>query len=142
MAIAMKRLLIACVLGAVIFGCSPAGTGPSEADAAETVDYAGAFVKGQEARAWMSSGSNHMFEASDETCKKVIEELYGLGAVEVRVTDASKVSEESPGEIAATLMAKLPADPAKRQALFDYEKEAMADTDSDTKRDYVEIVFD
>lgn len=137
----MKRVFMACSLALLLFGCAPSGAGPSDTET-ETVDYAASFAKGQEARAWMSTGKNHMFEAPDEVCNKTIEDLYGLGAVEVRVTDASKLDDESPGETAATLTAKLPADAAKRKALFAYEAENTEDADKDQKRDYIEIVFD
>lgn len=137
----MKRVVLASALVLVLFGCAPSGGGSSET-VTETVDYAGSFAKGQEARAWMATGKNHMFEAPDEVCNKTIEDLYGLGAVEVRVTDASKMEDGSPGETAATLTAKLPADPDKRKALFAYEAENTEDADKDQKRDYVEVVFD
>lgn len=90
----------------------------------------------------MAAGNNHMFEASDEATNQVIADLYSLGAVEVRVTDASRLTEESVGETAATLMAKLPPDEEKRKKLLEYEKENTEFADENQSRDYIEIVFD
>lgn len=123
-----------------LLGCASSPTTQEEVEAPH--DYAAEFAKGKEARAWMATGRNHMFEASDEVCNEVIAELYRLGAEEVRVTDGDKLDEDSSGEIAATLMAKLPSDAAKRKALFEYEKENSEFADESQKREFVEIVFD
>jgi uncharacterized protein YceK len=136
----MKQVALALAILGLLVGC--ASVSVNSDTTTETTDYANSFAKGKEARAWMATGTNHMFEASDEVCKKTIEELYALGAVEVRVTDGDKLTDESKGETAATLMAKLPSDPAKRKALFDYEAQSTEDADKDQKRDYVEVVFD
>ena len=137
----MRRLWLPMILTLSLAGCKSSEVQEGTQAEAST-NYAAEYSKGKEARAWIGSGTNHMFEASDETCKEVIEELYKLGATEVRVTDGDKLDESSQGEIAATLMAKLPADPAKRKALFEFEKENAEDADTNQKRDYIEIVFD
>lgn len=137
----MKKAIYGLLGTIALIGCS-SDFASSQEEGAAVADYSSVFDQGKEARAWMSTGSNHMFEASDVHCNSVIAELYKLGAVEVRVVDGDKMTEESAGEIAATLMAKLPADAAKRKALFDYEKELMEDVDKDQKREFVEIVFD
>jgi hypothetical protein len=136
----MRNLLLALLVAMSIGACS-APNEDSDASASEASRMARDFETGKEARAWLATGRNHMFEASDQVCREVIEDLYRAGALEVRVIDGSK-TEDGSGEIASTLMAKLPGDAAKRKALFDYEADHTEDAEAGTERDYVEIVFD
>jgi hypothetical protein len=130
-----------------ISGCKPNPEGASgQTDSEPTAEIAANYAKGAEARSWLADPNHGMFEAGKEATLKLVDALYAAGAEGVRVTDASKLDKSSPMEVAATLVYKLPPDPAMRSSVIKVHNETFElegdDLEADKGQDYGEIVLD
>ena len=132
----------------IAVGCLGCGSksAPEASQGDPPQDLAGEYAKGFEARTWLANPSHGMFELGKEETQKLVNVLYAAGAEGVRIVDASKVADDSPVEIAATILYKLPADKAKRAALIaahnsEFELEG-EDLEKDTGQAFGEIVID
>lgn len=146
----LRRLFAITVIGLAVAGC----LGPPEESAAVEesgvktaaqldAELAADFAKGPEARAWLSQDNTAFFEISKEDALRLVDSLYSAGAVKVVIADNDRLTEESKVEIAATVIAELPTEPAKRKAVFAVEKDwAEFDPEKDIGQKYLQIVTD
>ena len=143
----VRFLFAVCLLFASISGCKSEPEGASGQTGSEpTADLAANYAKGAEARSWLADPNHGMFEGSKEATLKLVDTLYAAGAEGVRVTDASKLDESSTTEVAATLIYKLPSDPARRLSVIKVHNETFElegeDLEADKGQGYGEIVLD
>jgi hypothetical protein len=108
---------------------------PSEVSVQVSQEMEKAFAEGREARVWLATPGNVLFEMGNETGREWTEKLYAAGADVVKVCDADKIDEGSAGEISATLAIGIPGDSAKRKTLFVVLNELEEATDHETSKD-------
>jgi hypothetical protein len=102
-----------------------------------------------EAREWFADEAHILFEGDRKAVVQLVEDLYEAGAVDVYVTGIEELGNV---KVTASLLAVLPEDPVKRQAVFDQERifwggngsESGIDSpaDPDPSQKYVRFVFD
>ncbi|HRF60319.1 MAG TPA: hypothetical protein PLH94_10470 [Fimbriimonadaceae bacterium] len=140
----MKRVLLMLVVVFAVFGCGVQGTetivaGPSKEDVAS-------FDTGKEARAWLATPGNGLFEMGNDEGRKWVDRFYAAGAPSVRICDPSKLTEESTGEIAATIGIEFPTGKAERERVLavvnELEKLADYDLSKDTGQKFVLLNVD
>jgi hypothetical protein len=107
------------------------------------------YSNGVEARQWLQDqhhAHHAMFEAGKEETLKLVGDLYGAGAEGVRVTDATKLDEGAEGELASTLVYKLPGNVSKRAAVMKVHNDTLElegeERIKDSGQAYDEIVID
>lgn len=96
-----------------------------------------------EAREWLSKDNHAIFKYGNEATRKLVDELYEAGTLEVVVTGMEKIGD---GELAAIVVAKMPANKdsrAKLLAIYNklYEEEAEAKL-KDEGQKWLEFVLD
>jgi hypothetical protein len=110
----------------MLVGCSGsdgAETSGSEDAAQYAIELQKDFDQGVEARGWLADPNHAMFETSKDQTLELVNKLYNLGCPSVKITDADSLTEGSPQQIAATVMAEMPVDPGQRKKLLELQAE-------------------
>lgn len=140
----MKPVILLLLILGVAVGCGVQGSETitvRQADEGKQL-----FDRGQEARAWLATPGNSLFEMGNDEGKKWVEKFYAAGAPSVRICDASKLTEESKGEIAALIGIGFPTGKEERAqvlaAVNELEKLIDDDPSMDTGQTFVLLSVD
>lgn len=123
-------------------GCRSAETATASDSSSAAAEEATWFANGKEARQWLSTPGNVLFEMGNDTGRQWVERFYAAGATSVRICEADKI-DTGPAEISAMIGVGLPTDPNKRKQIWPLvnEFEDFTGHDRSTDNGQTHIVF-
>ncbi len=134
----MLRVFILAAFALAGLGCAKKTdeiADPTEVSVQVAQEMEKAFAEGREARSWLGTPGNVLFEMGNAEGREWTDRLYAAGATVVKICEADRIAENQTGEISATLGVGFPDSPAKRAELLKVFNQLEEATDNEPSKD-------